>query len=173
MSKFDSKKFWASYQGKAVAIVPKCGNTSFSNLVGGVRLTLDETLAVDTRVMFVRDPLDRFTSAYSFFHMLNCDDRGKVHVPREATHNGYEHFVDFALSTENPHWKPQMQLTGGIATHLYKFSCESIRKWWPVHWPGRQPDWLNACSHLPTTDYRMNDLLEYYAEDLLAYERAA
>lgn len=173
MSRFASKKFWAAYRDSAVAIVPKCGNTSFSAVVSATRLSTDEAMSVPTRVMFVRDPIDRFISAYSFFHMLNDgEDRGDVPVPRAATHNGYPHWVDFALSTINPHWAPQVELTGGIATHLYKFNCDSIRKWWPIHWPGRQPDWLNACSHLPVTDYRRADLLSYYSADLDAFERA-
>lgn len=167
------KKFWAAYGGHAIALVPKCGNTSFSALVGGNRLTTEEALNMGTRVMFIRDPIDRFVSGYSFFYAMNELDSSRENVPISITHQGYEHYVDHALSTPNPHWVPQMELTRGIATHLYKFDCDSIRKWWPMHWPGCQPDWLNACTHLPTTDYRLDDLRRYYADDLRAFEGAA
>lgn len=165
-----NRKFWAVYRNCALALIPKSGNTSFSKLVGGERLSTDEALQFDTRVMFVREPIERFVSAYSMFKYLN-DEAGHKDVPREATAS-YEAFVDFALATPNAHWASQTELTGGIATHIHKFSCDSIRNWWPIYWPGRQPDWLNACTHLPTNDYRMDDLRAYYADDMRVYEAA-
>lgn len=167
-----NKKYWAAYRDHAVALVPKCGNTSFSALVGGGRLSLEDALNIEQRIMFIREPMDRFTSGYSFFYAMNELDASRENVPMGVTHQGYEHYVDYALSTPNPHWMPQMELTGSIATHIHPFSCDSLRKWWPVYWPGRQPDWLNACTHLPTSDYRLDDLRRYYSADFDAYERA-
>lgn len=167
-----TKKFWSAYRGMAIAVVPKCGNTSFSALVGGTRLGIEEALQFDKRIMFVRDPIERVASGYSHYHDLNSHGPSRDDVPREVTHNGYERYVDFILSNENPHWMPQMQLTGGIATNLHKFNCDNIRKWWPMYWSGRQPDWLNACTHLPINDYRIDDLRAYYIEDARAYESA-
>jgi len=163
---------WVEYQGKALALAPKCGSTSFSARAGNPRITNDEAVNLETRVMFIREPIDRFVSAYSFFYALNSDDPFRDNVPRSVTHHGYEYFVDHALATPNPHWAPQMDLTGGIANRLHKFDCESIRKWWPTYWAGRLPDWINACSHLPVSDYRADDIRRYYAEDIAAYERA-
>lgn len=165
------KKYWATYRDAAIAMVPKCGHTSFDAMVGA-RLSIDEALRIPMRVQFVRDPIDRFVSAYSFFYALNEDNPHRESVPKNVTHNGYESFVDYALSNPNPHWMPQTELTGGIATRLHKFTGENIRRWWSHYWPGKLPDWFNACTHLPTTDYRIADLREYYATDIVAFERA-
>lgn len=165
-----NKNYWAAYRQHAIALMPKCGNTSFSALVRSPRLSIEDALKIETRVMFIRDPIERLVSAFSFFKYLN-DETPREDVTPEAT-SSYEAFVDFALAYPNPHWMPQMKLTGGIATKLHKFNCESIRQWWPLYWPGRLPDWLNSCTHLPTNNYRSTDLKYYYADDIAAYEVA-
>lgn len=166
------KKYWAEHQGKAIALIPKCGNTSISALIKTPRISIEDALKFEARVMFIRDPIaERFVSNYGFFKFLN-DESPREDVPIEVTHNGYERFVDFALANPNPHWMPQMELTGSIATSIHKFNSENLRKWWGYYWPGRLPDWLNACTHLPTNDYSMDDLKLYYADDIIAYERA-
>lgn len=172
MSRYASKRFWAKKGGKAIAIIPKAANTSFSKLIDGM-LTAEEVMEFPVRIMFIRDPFERFVSAYSFFHALNEEHRhGIVQVPLEATHSGYEAWVDYSLATDNPHWAPQTELTGDVATHVYRFGCDNIRKWWGLHWPGRLPDWLNACVHLSSSDYRRDEIERYYARDIDVFRGA-
>lgn len=173
MKKIYAKKFWSEHDGNAIAIIPKVGNTSFSEIVDGGRLTSEEALQFKIRVMFIREPIERVISNYSFFHALNDNEECRTNIPKEITHNGYEVFIDYILLDKgNPHWAPQMELTDGIATHLYKFNCDNIRKYWPMHWSGRQPNWMNATTHLEVNDYRMKELLEFYVKDTAAYESA-
>lgn len=170
MKLFPDRKFWARHQDKAIAVVPKVGSTSLNLRVDGDFISIEQAKLIDVRVMFIRDPWDRHESCYSHFQALGPQDCGAI--PREAIENGYEHYVDHMLNNPNPHWYPQMELTGGIATHLYKFNVDSIRKWWPTHWTGKQLDWMNATTHVRISDYRKSEILEYYAADIAAYEAA-
>lgn len=166
---------WAEKDGIAIAMIPKAGSTSFRNTLN-IRQSLTPTEAsrFSTRVLFIREPFDRLVSSYSFFHYLNETRQnghggGHYPVPNDATHNGYEAWVDFILETPNPHWMPQIDLTGNIHTIAHRFDSDNLNKYWKNYWPGRLPDWLNATSHLSSTDYRTDDIALFYKDDIDLY----
>jgi len=176
------ERMWVKRDGIALCAIPKNGSTSFINALRSSKfLTQEELLLCDKRVAFFRDPVTRWSSAYSFFHYLNENDyNGQIKkIPKSVTHNGYEAWVDFALEVAlseepNMHWCRQTDITGGFETHAYRFDWENIQKHWGKHWPGKLPGWENALtSHLPTTDYRAGEIADYYAADYAKFKSIA
>ncbi len=166
-------KNWIVKNNIALGLIPKNGSTSFRNaLATSQTITGDEAMQYATRVIFVRDPIERFNSAYSFFYYLNDTNQNgqSTNITKTSTHNGYDHWVDFALSTNNAHWFPQTKIMEGRQTIAHRFNLENIQKYWPKYWPGKRPDWLNATTgHLPSNDYRKADILEFYKDDIALF----
>ena len=177
------KPMWVKSRGIALCIIPKSGSTSFRDaLMAGRFLTKAEVLDCDKRVAFMRSPLDRWSSAYSFFHFLhenNIKGQHEHEVPQSVTHNGYEAWVDFALEVAisekpNMHWVRQAEIMGGVQTHVYRLNRANIDAHWGKYWPGIKPGHLNGLTeHLPITDYRVDEIKNYYSDDLTMYKNLA
>jgi len=155
----------------ATSCLPKVGSTSFRNAIrNGDIYTSEQIIDVPVRVLWIREWSERVVSAYSMYHWLKVEGRNNANS--KEIPDDYESFVDFILTNDDHpearHWLPQsdqVKLDGDhIYTHVYKFTPESVRENWSKHNPGRLP-WANSFTHLPTNDYRYNDLKEYYQED--------
>ena len=127
------------------------------------------------RIIFMRDPIDRFHSGFSHFHYISSvgshfDDMPKesLYIEGRGIQKDYEAYVDYALSNKNPHWIPQIE----VMTHEGKFipnvihKLSDIKKVWGDYFTTGKLPWDNAWTRQETTDYRANDLLNYYKDDL-------
>lgn len=156
--------------GTAVAVIPKSGSQTIRHCCRyQVDLTNDEALRYQTRVAFIRNPIERLKSAYSFFHYLMKDGvKTDGTAPPYSSLGSWQDFVDFALENKNPHWLPQVQhlyASSGefVPNAMHKF--EEIREHWEKYYKGALP-WLNATSRAPTNDYKLDEINAYYLEDL-------
>ena len=151
----------------AMSCLPKNGSTSMRNCnPTGAILKNEEVLSVPVRVAWIRNPLDRMQSAYSFFFYLNERGSNGRTIPSIDDTRSWENFVDLVLTTENMHWCKQVEaLThDGIYVPTVTHKFEDIMELWGNYLPGLLP-WQNACSKLPINDYRSDDIEEYYKED--------
>ncbi len=151
----------------AMSCVPKNGSTSMRNAMPNDDIFAnDKVLHIKTRIAWIREPIARLKSAYAFFFYLNEKEENGQRTPSKEQTSSWEKFVDHALLSDNKHWAPQkemLSLNGEyLATVSHKF--ENIMQLWSNYLPGLLP-WQNACTPLPTNDYRQDDIAEFYKED--------
>lgn len=151
----------------AMSCLPKNGATSIRHCFSSKPICENsEVLDISTRVAWIRNPLERLVSAYSFFYYLNEQNGNKEKVAQKEHTQSWEAFVDHFLSTPDIHWNSQkemLSLNGEyIPTVSHRF--EDIMKLWGNYIPGLLP-WYNACTKLPINDYRRDEIDAYYAED--------
>lgn len=158
----------------AVASLPKCGCTSMRAVLRVKPVDSEAIILRDdlTKIAWIRDPVERLISGYSFFkahHENGC----KTNVDREAT-NSWNEWVDHTLSINNPHWNPQtdiVSLDGRFLPDIvYRF--EELAETWGVHFRGLLPR-LNGCVHEPVTPYRFDEIEAKYAADSLVWQFAS
>tara|TARA_R110000851_G_scaffold333061_1_gene510947 strand:+ start:61 stop:561 length:501 start_codon:yes stop_codon:yes gene_type:complete len=154
----------------AMSVLPKNGSTSISNVFGPSRSVNDRSIFnTRRRVAWIRNPLSRLISAYSFFKAL--DNQGVLR-DRSIVVTDWPSFVDHALATQNMHWCRQifaLTLDGIYApTEAYRFEDISS-KWEMIMGAGLLP-WNNAATTLPVTDYRQADIETYYSEDFALWQ---
>lgn len=159
---------WIVNKDLAMSCIPKNGSTSMRNAMPSNKIyENDEVLDVPVRVAWIREPIERLKSCYSFFHYLNAHDNNGQRTPTAEHTSSWEKFVDHALSTKNIHWNPQKEILmidgEYIPTVSHKF--EEIMERWGDYKPGLLP-WQNACTKLPINDYRKDDINEFYTEDI-------
>jgi len=163
----------------AISSIPKCGSQSVEGAVTGMRggriIENEEAMNYDTRVMFIRDPIVRLHSNFSFFWWLEFNGadyfsfipKGILTGQRGSEDIDYKNFIDYALDNPDPHWGSQVDLMtfNGefIPTHIHKF--EDIQEHWEKYAAGRLP-WYNAWSRIPITDYRQDDIKSFYQKDI-------
>jgi len=150
----------------AMSCLPKNGSQSLRSKFKSGVVANEEALNFSTRVVWLREPLDRLVSNYSFFKTINEMDchRGR---PNLQDTDSWESFIDFVLDgNENIHWNPQVEqltLDGNyLGTVTHKF--EDITKLWGTYYRGRIPH-MNGCVHEPTTTYRLAEIEDKYKED--------
>lgn len=98
-----------------VAAVPKCGQHTLAAYSVGF-IPENKIYNFDRRVAFIRDPLDRFLSAYFFILGWNKKLDGQ-HL------DSYETFVDLALVSGDEHILPQTkQVNFEKYNEIYGFS---------------------------------------------------
>ncbi len=158
---------WLVKGNIAMSCLPKVGSQSMRHCIPGQRLVSnEEVLKIPVRVGWVKNPLMREQSGYSFFHFLNKRDMNGRRTPNKEQTSSWEVFVDHFLSTPNKHWDSQTQmltLDGKyVPTVTHRF--EDIMELWETYIPGLLP-WLNACSKLPINDYRKDDIEQFNRED--------
>lgn len=154
----------------AVAIIPKAGLMTIREWLGpGFRVVSnDEALAASRRVAFLRHPIERLRSCYSFMYWLS--DYGTPHVSG-APVASWEAFVDHVLGgARDEHWIPQLEHCGAAPNIWRQF--ERLPECFEEFRPGLLPH-LNRASRRPTSDHRQAELRHYYADDMLRWELAA
>ena len=152
----------------AMSCLPKNGSTSMRNAGFSDHIfSNSEVIDVPVRVAWIRNPLERLVSAYSFFHYLNETGKNGQAAPGKKETSSWESFIDCVLSMENPHWSKQVEslkLNGHyIATITHKF--EDIMQLWGHYHKGFLP-WQNACTKLEVNAYRRLDIELAYSEDI-------
>lgn len=163
-----------------VAAIPKAGSTAIGNagmctpIKGEQVKSYLEWNAISRRVVFLRDPVDRFRSAFSFAYWLDKAGSSNDLVPpgffAEAgdEYRCYEKFVDFVLDSgaENEHWKPQEWLirrSSFLANEFYDFRDISPWFWFTF---GISVPVENAAKRIaPWSTYRLGEVAEYYSRD--------
>lgn len=154
----------------AIAQIPKAGIHTIEEWLGtksGFVLATDEdAMKVSRRVAFIRHPVERLKSSYSFMYWLK--EYGSEHDSKPAVHS-WAAFVDFALANDNGHWRPQHLIVNGVPNIYHRF--ENIGEHFEKYRPGILPH-NNRATRLPTDDYRAGDIAAFYADDLRLWESA-
>ena len=143
----------------AIAQIPKVGSQSFKEWLKFKVVSNDVARQADTRVAFIRHPLERLKSAYSMMHYTG--DRGSTWVG----------FVDKVLDDwKDEHVRAQILHIGDVPNIYHKF--ENLLEHWEKYKKGVLPH-LNRCSRVgDINNYREEELLEMYKEDLKLWEFA-
>ncbi len=156
----------------AVSIVPKCASQTIKEWLGPGQVKVkpdDHRLKqVGRRVAFIRNPIVRLVSAYSFFYWM--DDYGMRSRQSDVPIKGWEPFVDYVLSDaeDDEHWKLQTDLIGDVANIYHRL--ENLSEHFEKYRPGILP-YNNRCSHRRTSDYRRSEIIEKYAKDIVLWEK--
>lgn len=127
------------------------------------------------RLFFIREPFDRFCSAYSFFNGLywkgqNYNGSGVC----EAAAKSYYEFVNFCLENDDEHWNPQVERVhykGKLSpTHIIKF--DDLLKLWPKFSTNTLRQ-INTSVRLPVCEkYRRPELNKMFGDDIRVYRKA-
>ena len=180
---------WLEDGGHAIGHVPKNASTAIRDAINRrtqqtIKYTQDSVKSFNERIVFIREPFERFNSAYSMFWYLNENGYNgqSGYVTYNDTHGypddpvkSYEHWVDFAIEKTlsrnvNLHWYPQYIQYGvdkNIPTKYFRF--DDVNKVWGDYWPGFLPRQNALTEHRPTTDYRKDDLEILYHRDIALY----
>jgi hypothetical protein len=152
---------FAGLDGKAVVLIPKAGSMSINTALNS-GIPAEDAFKCQTRLAFVRHPIQRLISAYSFFSGLN--DRGCFNrVASAAVTGSWQAWVDFILERKNKHWMPQHEIIANFPTATYRF--EKLVDVWPMYFPVALPH-KNRSERRKTETYRASDLERYYKKDL-------
>jgi len=170
-------KTWIVQNNVAFALIPKSGSSSIKSTLYNhtdhyVRYHWnDEIDHVDTRVMFLREPINRIHSAYRFFK--NQHELGCKHVGNWCPTGTFEQFIDHVLQQPNPHWDSQVkQVTDKhglyVPTITHKF--EDIGEMWS-HYSDATLNHKNAApTHYDIdAEYRIEELLAHTEDDMLLW----
>lgn len=103
-------------------------------------------------VLYVRHPIQRLMSAHALFR-----------IPKDAP--SWQTFVDYILENDNDYWLPQVQLHKDVDhVHYYRLEGSTMVRSHPLRW-------LNATNvKRERPEYRKHDLIDYYVNDLIAWE---
>ena len=146
----------------AVAEIPKAGlNTIREWLTGFDVVKNDDERLINcpVRVMFVRNPLVRLQSAYSFLRVCEANGNKMKHgAPLGSWHD----FVDYILVNDNLHWNPQVRRTGHLQTVVHRLE-DLNHIFYRYH--ENMVLHSNPTRRVPVDNYRLHDIVEYYLED--------
>ena len=143
--------------------IPKCGTQTLEKYKSGM-ITESKTQQFPLRIAFIRDPFDRWLSAFFFMATTGYKiTRNKI--------SSYEQFVDEALLSNDEHLAPQSRiLNGSLVNKLMRLDSMS--------------DVLGKLIGLPVsvensthredidTSYRKAEVMERYREDVKLYSDA-
>lgn len=136
---------------RAITTTAKAGSTSLSiALEDRPKLTMQECIKRGLEIiLIIRNPWVRLQSAYHGF--------------AEST---IEEYIDRVLSVPNIHWSPQT-VQHPVFTRAVKL--EYINDWWPLD---KDFPIMNMQRTRFTTDYRRDDLAQFFAPDLEVWRGA-
>lgn len=179
-----------------IAVFPKVASCSILTAAyenGAVNITPEEALRLDKRVMFVRHPLERLVSAFSWLMQAHkqgtpaCRSVYPSIMGQEVLGTGvngetkplidaWKAFVDHILVADNDHWTPQIELAShnGVLIPNRAFKFEELNDRWGTYSAGRFPSTLphlHRVTKLTPPDYRVDDLREFYRKDIIARQR--
>jgi hypothetical protein len=162
--------YYSQQHDLAVAQIPKAGLRTISGwLQPGFRVVKnDAALAASRRVAFIRHPIERLKSCYSFFYWQKQRGQPVADVPLGSWQEFVDHVLDPA-TVANEHWMPQANHVGSVPNIYRRF--ENIAQTFEEYWPGILPH-NGAMSRRPTPDYRMAELFAYYADDFALWDGA-
>lgn len=146
----------------AVAQIPKAGLQTIGEWLGRGFPVVSNDVArqVSRRVAFIRHPIERLKSCFSFFYWLTDYGRPSKQVGAVTQ---WEPFVDLVLSQDDEHWRPQSLHVGDVPNIYRRF--ENLPECYEEFRPGLLPH-NNRASRRPTSQYREDELLAFYADDL-------
>lgn len=152
----------------AIAQIPKAGFQTIEDWLGPQfnLVKNHEALSVSRRVAFFRHPLERLKSCFSFMYWM----RELGQEIRSGAPTEWPAFVDFILSNDDEHWRPQCLIVEDVPTIYHRF--EDIGDLYERYKPGILPH-NNRASRRETTNYKEADLLNFYATDLRIWTEAA
>jgi hypothetical protein len=140
--------------GRIIATSPKVASTAIGNFYKTVNIkSLTAAAVVELKKSnwkvtgIVRDPIDRFESAYNFFQYGQC---GNFPVGRFENINSFTDAVLAGVSDE--HWDAQ----SGLLT-----VCDNYADLETLELPLVE----NAVVHREAADYRCDELMEFYKQD--------
>lgn len=147
-----------------VALIHKCGSSTISNALHAAHTVMvDKSDSYPVRIAFIRDPIERIKSWYSFLTGIAETGSQTIYHIDIST---YESFIDSALS--NPGLVIFQPYSTGFQnlTDVYKLS--DIESVWPKYFKlRRKPSRSNAFyPHPGINDYRLDELRDLYREDL-------
>jgi hypothetical protein len=166
---FNKTYFVSRPHDLAVAQIPKSALHSIREWLGPEFQPRppDEAVAVSRRIAFIREPIDRLKSCYSF--MRGLKDRGCPHKSG-APLGSWQVFVDHVLSGNiNEHWTPQCNLVGDCLTQPIRLTDIDRAA---IKILGRPIGRLNQSERARTPDYRAEELKTMYAGDYALLEAA-
>lgn len=152
----------------AVAQIPKAGLNSIRDWLGREFrvVTNDQALSVSRRVAFIRNPVERLASCYSFMFWLNKrGDRHRSDAPVDC----WESFVDHILTHDDEHWRPQSEHVGNVPNIIRRF--ESLPQCFGEFHAGILPH-HNSSTRMSVNNYRAGDIAQFYIEDIRLWEAA-
>lgn len=137
----------------AVLNIPKCG----SQLVSSLEICRTDN-PQSKRLAFIRHPVDRIKSAYKFIRGI-----GRLQVKSKS----YEDFIDYTFEHHDQHWQPQSDFIDDSIHEFYKLSDIGTILEEHIGYP---LDVVNKSRDFETSDYRLGDILEKYAEDVRLFD---
>lgn len=158
----------------AIAQIPRCGIGTIKEWLGQDAIVVPNNdkrlLSITRRVAFIRNPRERIESAFSLFYW-SFERRKKLHVSN-APIDSWESFVDHILSSkiDDEHWRPQTDLIGNVPNTYHRF--ENIAERFEIYRPGILPH-NSKTSRRPSTNYRSDELLRKYADDLTLWNEVS
>jgi len=167
----------------AIASIEKCASQSIhlavSPMKGAIILSNEEALEYETRVMFVRHPIERLISCYSHLSWLTHNDYQYDEIMPIGIMDGkgdlaeYRRFIDYILKNNDPHWDSQYDLMlynhSFVPNKVHKF--DDIGSLWGLYAAGMLPH-INAWTDRQYNHYRLDELLFKYSKDLELWENA-
>ncbi len=153
--------------GLLVGVVAKAASQSLRECSDGFDVRAEDALIYPRRIFFIRHPVRRLESAFSFFKTLalNGTIYSKFDVRTKPT---WKLFVDHVLSgAKDEHWNLQVEgaFHKGEYTPTETYRFEDLGKWFHVHVP-RELRHLNTSIKHDTPDYRLSALRRFYKRDM-------
>ena len=151
----------------AISCLPKNGSTSMKRCKSPIQfLTPEEAMHQTIRVGIIREPLLRLISMYRF--LKNQHETGASTLANVPTKT-WEEFIDYTLTHEDNHWKPQCELLETpegewVPTICYRF--EDIDQYWPLYFDVKLPMKNTSPSAYEVNEYKMDEVLTKYRRDI-------
>ena len=165
---------YLSCNSVAVALICKSGNSSIREVSEEWYVGNYEAKDWPLRLAFIREPFDRFCSAYSFFSQCYWKNTGYCRETEEAAAKSYYEFVNFALTHTDEHWDEQGKslLFNGEYTPTHTIKLDKINEIWPL-FATKSLKIINTSVRLPVCPkYRREELNKMFGGDIELYNSA-